>query len=631
MANVKQQMELETSTHFVQKPANPAPLAAADIDFSQVTVVGLPVPVIPGQGSRIISGGGVAWTGTGLNFIVSAAQYMINGIIYTSPQTNITLAASDPTNDRIDTFALTNLGTAVAITGIPAGPPLEPPVNPLSQVRDTTAYIAAGSSTPLITNEFIYLENTEWTTSASGTFNPNSTNNPFAGLKDVEGTNAAQADQISFTKPAAGTVVLSNYASLVLQLRFKSPAWPNSKSFSVYWMNSGVVSGSVVTVKPGLFGLNGNNFTTYQQVVIPVSSFNTGFSPVNALVIAVAGAGANIGFYLDNILLQTGTAPPPVGGDFSTNTNVSVVGELVEFADTTGKLGKRSTGTGIVQLSNGVQGLVTIGANLTYNTLTNTLSSTGGTGQPAPVTFNDYTVSYSVPDTGNLLQPTRATLSSTNRLTLGGTGRETIYDPANSLGILSGKGNYEQPFFILRQGEFLQQFQRLTMSGSDRFVATEDARVMVRGEPQIVVGAWDIVVTNGPNNFSTTATTNLDILSAPVAANSVYEVESMVVGQTSGASGVKFTLFTTSPTPDSAAWGTYFVFGPATLAASSGGTNQINTQVGTAIWTTASTAEHAFIKALLRTGVTAGIVTVQVQAQAAGTTIIYPSVLKLRK
>lgn len=42
------------------------------------------------------------------------------------------------------------------------------------------------------------------------------------------------------------------------------------------------------------------------------------------------------------------------GGDFSTNTATSVVDEVVLFADTSGKLGKRSTTTGIAKLTSGV-------------------------------------------------------------------------------------------------------------------------------------------------------------------------------------------------------------------------------------------------------------------------------------
>jgi hypothetical protein len=64
-----------------------------------------------------------------------------------------------------------------------------------------------------------------------------------------------------------------------------------------------------------------------------------------------------------NLTFSGGTLSASVtgggGGDFSTNTTLSVVNELVQFADTTGKLGKRSTGTGIATLASGVLGTIT--------------------------------------------------------------------------------------------------------------------------------------------------------------------------------------------------------------------------------------------------------------------------------
>lgn len=47
------------------------------------------------------------------------------------------------------------------------------------------------------------------------------------------------------------------------------------------------------------------------------------------------------------------------GGDFSSNTATSVLNEIVLFADTTGKLGKRSTGSGIALLASGVLSTIT--------------------------------------------------------------------------------------------------------------------------------------------------------------------------------------------------------------------------------------------------------------------------------
>lgn len=47
-------------------------------------------------------------------------------------------------------------------------------------------------------------------------------------------------------------------------------------------------------------------------------------------------------------------------GDFSSDAATAIVNELVLFADTSGKLGKRATGSGYAKLSAGVLGLLTV-------------------------------------------------------------------------------------------------------------------------------------------------------------------------------------------------------------------------------------------------------------------------------
>ncbi len=56
-------------------------------------------------------------------------------------------------------------------------------------------------------------------------------------------------------------------------------------------------------------------------------------------------------------------ATPSGGGDTSTNTSVSVNSELVLFANTTGKLLKRATGSGLAKLTSGVLGTATAGTD----------------------------------------------------------------------------------------------------------------------------------------------------------------------------------------------------------------------------------------------------------------------------
>jgi hypothetical protein len=308
-------------------------------------------PTVIPTGNFLVSGGGVAWTGTGFDYRVSAAVYVIAGVQYSSPETVVTLAAADPTDDRIDVIVVNTSSVVAVITGTPGGPPVEPSIDPTTELKVGFVKVPPGEGTPVITSADIHKENTEWTTSVSGgTINAASTNNPFAGTKDIEATSAANGHYVNLANPGS-PVAVADYDSLIFQIRSKA-SWPNQKSISIFF-NVGVA----VSFKHGTFGFNSGNTTGYQQIVIPASAFNTGSSLATSLRMQVSGGGGAIGWYIDNIILQAGgggTTPPPAGGDFSTNTATSVLNEVVQFADTSGKLGKRTSGTGIGKFIAGV-------------------------------------------------------------------------------------------------------------------------------------------------------------------------------------------------------------------------------------------------------------------------------------
>ncbi len=319
-----------------------------------------------GSTSQLISGGGVAWTGTNFDYIISAAIYIINGVQYSSAQTPVTLAPAHATLNRIDVFYVDTGGLAGVITGTPATNPVAPSVDPATQLYLTFAAVDANTTEPTVTTVNIYLENTEYTmsTNSAGTINLASTNNPYAGTKDIEGTATATGNFFTGVKPS-GTLDLSPYQSLIFQIRSKA-TWPNPKSLSIFWMNGATVVGTSVALHNGVFGFDSSNILTYQQIVVPIALFNTGTTVIDRIRVSVAGGGGNIGWYIDNIILQSGSGGGGGGGsgDFSTNTNVSIAGEIVEFADTTGKLGRRSSATAVVaKVTAGVLGTATPGTD----------------------------------------------------------------------------------------------------------------------------------------------------------------------------------------------------------------------------------------------------------------------------
>jgi hypothetical protein len=284
-------------------------LAATDVQAAIDEVVGL-LGETAATGNYLISGGGVAWT-SGLSFLISAANYVIAGTEYNSPETTVTLATADATNPRIDVIIVDDTSTASVVTGTPAATPERPDVDPASELELSFVYVPAAASTPGVTVEPIYRENVEWTTSTSGgTINVASTNNPYAGTKDVEGTSVANGHYVQFQK--GSTFDPATYNSLILHIRSKA-AWPSQKSLSLTLRENGAQRGTAITVKTGTFSFDSANTTSYQQIVIPVSSFAAGGLSCNQLRIAVIGSSSAIGFYIDNVELQAGVMPPVPG------------------------------------------------------------------------------------------------------------------------------------------------------------------------------------------------------------------------------------------------------------------------------------------------------------------------------
>lgn len=259
------------------------------------------------SGSYLIAGGGVAWTG-GLDFTVSAAAYVIQGTQYASPQSNVTLAAADATNPRIDVITINTSGAVQVITGTPAANPERPDVDPATNLEISFVYVPATATVVDVVVEPVYRENTEWTTSTSGgTFNAASTSNPFAGTKTVEGTSVANGHYVQFQK--ATTFDPATYNSLVFQLRSKA-TWPSQKSLTLTLRNAGTQRGASVVVKHGLYSFDSSITSGYQQIVIPAADFVANGLTSNQLRMTVTGGGSAIGMYIDNVEWQAGVTAP---------------------------------------------------------------------------------------------------------------------------------------------------------------------------------------------------------------------------------------------------------------------------------------------------------------------------------
>lgn len=266
---------------------------------------------------QALAGCGIEYV-SGLTYTVGACTYSINGTVYNSPMSNITLATADPTNPRIDVVFVDTTQVVQSITGTPAATPQQPVVDPSTQLELTFVLVPATATTPGNTVTVpIYLEGTEWTGSVGGTnsarVNLTSTSNPYLGTHDTEfgvGGTVTTTTFAQYTDPSSGTVNMSNYNALVFYMRNKA-AWSKSRSVTVQWFNGSTPTGIPVVLSNGAFGFNATtNTTAYQQVSIPASTFGIPGVPVTSLQFTVSGSGAALtGFYLDQVTLQGGNGP----------------------------------------------------------------------------------------------------------------------------------------------------------------------------------------------------------------------------------------------------------------------------------------------------------------------------------
>jgi hypothetical protein len=269
-------------------------------------------PGTPGYSpNQTLAGCGVSYS-SGLTFNVSACSYIIQGVTYGSALGTATLAAADPSLDRIDAIAVNTSGAIVVITGTAASTPAPPAIDIATQLQLTFAYVAAGATTPsnIVTTD-LYHENTEWTCASSANVNCASASNPRSGTKDIEWTNAATGNFARLTIPSS-TIDLSTRNNFVFWIRSKA-AWAATRSVTIQWYNGTTAKCSSVLLANGNFGFSSSLTSAYQQIVIPTSLFACAGIPVTRVQFTESGSGATIGFYLDDIILQGGI-PAAVSG-----------------------------------------------------------------------------------------------------------------------------------------------------------------------------------------------------------------------------------------------------------------------------------------------------------------------------
>jgi len=257
-----------------------------------------------GSTGKYIVSGGATWTGTGLVFDVSNIVFNYFGNEGTASATQVTLDDGD-SDPRFDVIVVDEDGNIEVVKGTPAVSPAIPSVGE-DQISIQPVLIAAGATVPTITQEFVYRNDAEWTTSTygsgTGSIDFQSTDDPY------EGTFCIKADVTSGIGNrfviGAGDIDLSTYTQLTFFIRFDT-ALPAGKSLLSSVWNNGSTVGSTVNFMP--YGIDRNDTGVWQQITVPTSQFNAG--TIDRIQIRMDGAGGQVEYFLDYIVFSTGASP----------------------------------------------------------------------------------------------------------------------------------------------------------------------------------------------------------------------------------------------------------------------------------------------------------------------------------
>jgi hypothetical protein len=286
-------------------------------------------PAGPGAySSKTLISGGAVWSGVGLTFSVSELEYTFTGPILFAGPGNIGLNIGDLTYDRIDAIVVDEAGVISVIEGTPSPDPATPPI-PDEQLLVQFIILGAGSTTPSITQEYIYLDNNEWTattyqTSGAvfGTVSFTSTTpTPFEGIYCI---NTLTDSRTGLRFSRLTNIDVSQYSILSLRV------WFDTAILSTRSLQASLFLGTTqqgVTVNLNTLGLNRNVLNQWQQVLIPVAAFGS-VTNINRLQIRMVGGTNNVTlqYALDYIQLQTGISPPQPQTQIVIQKNGSNVG-----------------------------------------------------------------------------------------------------------------------------------------------------------------------------------------------------------------------------------------------------------------------------------------------------------------
>lgn len=259
------------------------------------------------QRDGLVSGGIIQWSGAGFVYNVSTTVISLNGQLIEIPQGTVTLAPSDPDEDRIDVIYVTPTGYGV-VEGTPAADPVEPILSdPTNEFSLGLVIVRAGSTTPENVNiNLVYDENVEWAVTSGpvgkGVINSADTSNPFTGSLDINVTSLARPSfwiQFRRSSPIAN---IADYQSISFRLRLKL-AFSITENIRMEFLNS---ADEAVSNRP-IIQIQKDLINEYQQVFVSMGVFQfTNLTDIQALRIYWYDGKetpTHIGFYIDLVQL----------------------------------------------------------------------------------------------------------------------------------------------------------------------------------------------------------------------------------------------------------------------------------------------------------------------------------------
>jgi len=297
------------------------PITLLGVSTDGTTVIGdgvnNPLSSISNPTGKYLVSGGISWSGSGYIYDVSALNYYFDGVFYTSTQTQVTMASADPTDNRFDAVVVDITGTVSVITGTASANP-EFPTIPEDQLVVGYVLVEAGTLTPTLTTDNIYLDNAQWTTTtyttgsgSLGSIDFNSTNAPYQGTKCAEATATNNRLGMKFTRGTA--IDVQTFAFVQIWARLDAAVATN-KNLNVRFDNS---LGNPVGNTANLFnyGMSRTIVGTWQLVVIPVSAFGAITNVKGLRAIMAGGVISNTATWsLDFMILSGGILPQSLLG-----------------------------------------------------------------------------------------------------------------------------------------------------------------------------------------------------------------------------------------------------------------------------------------------------------------------------